>query len=316
MQPAQGYTPPAAVVAPAKPVTTAPAPPPPPVVSRRRLLRRRQRRRAPRRSRSDRPNPGKGGVQARVPLHGGRRDHRNHQRQQRSEALADRAEGVFRHVEKSCTRFDPTSALMLANAAGDDWCEVPEFCYRVLSEAAVADRMTAGRFDPRVLRDLQTLGYDRSLPFGSGPVELGPARGGSTRTTLRFRAPWSPSFDPARGAVRYRSASGRPRGDRQGSRSSLGCRSDPGPGGGFSRRSGRRPRDRWPRAGAATGGMRGVEDPRGGATPLAVPRRHRSRLCDVVDPAAFMARRRPDGAPHHRSADRRTLEARACFRSR
>ncbi len=118
------------------------------------------------------------------------------------DALAERAEDVFRQIEKSCTRFDPASALMRANAAGDDWYEVPEFCYRALSEAAVAHRLTAGRFDPRVLRDLQTLGYDRSLPFGSGPIDLGAGAGTARRTTLRLRAPWSPSFDPARSAVR------------------------------------------------------------------------------------------------------------------
>lgn len=117
-----------------------------------------------------------------------------------SQALADRAEAVFRRVESSCTRFDPTSPLMLANAAGDAWHEVPDTCYAALSEAAAAHHMTDGRFDPRILRDLQVLGYDRSLPFGSGPVEVpGPV---SSPTTLRFRAPWRPGFDPARGAVR------------------------------------------------------------------------------------------------------------------
>jgi thiamine biosynthesis lipoprotein len=186
-----------------------------------------------------------------------------------SAALADRAERVFRQVEESCTRFDPTSALMLANAAGDDWCEVPEFCYRALSEAAVAHRMTAGRFDPRVLCDLQTLGYDRSLPFGSGPVDLGPARGDSTRMMLRFRAPWSPSFDPARGAVRIgplpvdlggigkglavRWAAEQIRGQAEAFLVEAGgdlVTGGPGPDG-----------DGW---------RAGVEDPRGGAAPLAV----------------------------------------------
>jgi FAD:protein FMN transferase len=119
-----------------------------------------------------------------------------------AEALADRAEAIFRSVESSCTRFDPTSPLMLANAAGDGWHEVPEICYDALSEAASAHHVTGGRFDPRILLDLRELGYDRSLPFGSGPIELAAPVRSAKSATLRFRAPWRPGFDPARTAVR------------------------------------------------------------------------------------------------------------------
>ena len=119
-----------------------------------------------------------------------------------AEALADRAEAVFRSVEKACTRFDPTSPLMLANAAGDAWHEVPQHCYDALAEAAAAHLMTDGRFDPRILQDLRELGYDRSLPFGSGPIDLVAPGRSAKPATLRFRAPWRPGFDPARSAVR------------------------------------------------------------------------------------------------------------------
>jgi thiamine biosynthesis lipoprotein len=184
-------------------------------------------------------------------------------------ALAARAEDVFRQVEKSCTRFDPTSPLMRANAAGEHWYEVPEFCYRALSEAAVAHRITGGRFDPRVLRDLQTLGYDRSLPFGTGPIHLAANSEPAQRTTLRLRAPWSPSFDPGRHAVRIGSipvdlggigkglavrwAADEIRGQAEAFLVEAGgdlVTGGPGPGG-----------DGW---------HAGVEDPRGGADPLAV----------------------------------------------
>ncbi len=119
-----------------------------------------------------------------------------------AESLADRVEAIFRQVESSCTRFDPTSALMLANAAGQEWHEVPPTCFDALTEAALAHRMTRGRFDPRILRDLHALGYDRSLPFGRGPVDVPSAEWHSKPTTLRFRSPWNPGFDPTRGAVR------------------------------------------------------------------------------------------------------------------
>jgi FAD:protein FMN transferase len=115
----------------------------------------------------------------------------------------ERAEQVFREVESACTRFDSGSPLMQANAAGDRWHQVPRACYRALAEAEGAHLRTRGRFDPRVLGELVALGYDRSLPFGAGPLDLG-ARGDvpSAGRTLRFRPPWRPGFDPVRSAVR------------------------------------------------------------------------------------------------------------------
>ncbi len=120
-----------------------------------------------------------------------------------AQVAADRAQDVFRRVETACTRFDPTSALMRANASGEAWCEVPPVCYDALVEAERAHRRTNGRFDPRVLRELTALGYDRSLPFGSGPLDLGPRTNASgSGRTLRLRPPWRPGFDPANSAVR------------------------------------------------------------------------------------------------------------------
>jgi thiamine biosynthesis lipoprotein len=104
---------------------------------------------------------------------------------------------VFGEVEVQCTRFDPTSPLMQANAAGDDWCHVPPRCYAAIREAALAYDSTAGRFDPRILRALQAIGYDRSLPFARGPVivdERAPFIGVDTV--------WQPGFDQQHGAVR------------------------------------------------------------------------------------------------------------------
>ena len=82
------------------------------------------------------------------------------------------AQEVFATVEGSCTRFDPHSALMRANEAGRSWTPVPLECFAAISEAAHAHEETGGLFDPRVLTALVELGYDRTLPFGSGPVDV------------------------------------------------------------------------------------------------------------------------------------------------
>lgn len=104
---------------------------------------------------------------------------------------------VFREVEAQCTRFDPASPLMRANAAADAWQEVPRRCFEAIREAARTYELTAGRFDPRVLRALRAMGYDRSLPFAGTEVVTdadGPFTG--------VDAPWRPEFDASRRAVR------------------------------------------------------------------------------------------------------------------
>jgi len=76
--------------------------------------------------------------------------------------LADALQ-VFHDVDRTCTRFDPTSDLMRANANGSEWVQVAPYCFDAVVEAHAAYRRTMGRFDPRVLDDLVRLGYDRSL---------------------------------------------------------------------------------------------------------------------------------------------------------
>jgi len=111
----------------------------------------------------------------------------------------DRAEHVIRTVERHCSRFDPASALSLANAAPDAWHVVPEVLADAVVEAARAHEETQGVFDPRVLGVLLAWGYDRSLPFGTdlslptalpgADPELSP--GLPARTALPL-APWRP----------------------------------------------------------------------------------------------------------------------------
>ncbi|MBI1376371.1 MAG: hypothetical protein GC157_02645 [Frankiales bacterium] len=109
------------------------------------------------------------------------------------------AQGVVERVAASCTRFDPQSALMQANAAGRRWHAVPRECYDAIVAARDAHVVTDGLFDPRVLTTLQAYGYDRSLPFESERQELPAATGARVRRTRRA---WRPGFDQARLAVR------------------------------------------------------------------------------------------------------------------
>ena len=76
--------------------------------------------------------------------------------------LSDALE-VFHAVDRTCTRFNPDSDLMRANAGGTEWVQVAAYCFDAVVEAYAAYRRTLGRFDPRVLDDLVRLGYDRSL---------------------------------------------------------------------------------------------------------------------------------------------------------
>lgn len=130
-------------------------------------------------------------------------------------AAVDRAVEVFARVEAACTRFDPGSPLMRANARPRDWHEVPAELYAALAEAARAHQETGGLFDPRVLPVLRSYGYDRTLPFHDGPVELlgppGPATGRHRQRPPGEQPaqgnpvpgrPWRPGLDPERQAVR------------------------------------------------------------------------------------------------------------------
>lgn len=118
---------------------------------------------------------------------------------QRPDELFERVAAVFAAVERECTRFDPDSDLMRANAAGDDWCPVGAHCYAAVTEAFRAHRMTGGLFDPRVLGTLRRLGYGRSLPFAAADLTVdGDPHAPSPETA----GPWTPRFDPDRRAVR------------------------------------------------------------------------------------------------------------------
>jgi thiamine biosynthesis lipoprotein len=102
----------------------------------------------------------------------------------------DQALAVFTSVHEACTRFDPDSPLMRANARPDEWHAVPLVLLAAVREAHRAYQHTDGRFDPRVFGDLVRLGYDRSLPFDCGAVTtdaVDVSRQPLSRWTPRFR---------------------------------------------------------------------------------------------------------------------------------
>jgi thiamine biosynthesis lipoprotein len=107
-----------------------------------------------------------------------------------TQRAVDDALEQFHKVEAACTRFDPKSPLMQVNARPDRWHSVPPTLFRAIQEADRAHQRSKGMFDPRVLRSLVGLGYDRSLTFSSDDVEV-------TEDAGAFRAapgPWRPRF--------------------------------------------------------------------------------------------------------------------------
>lgn len=107
-------------------------------------------------------------------------------------ALA-RVEAIFADVERTCSRFDSSSDLMRANAQPEEWTAVAPSCFDVIELASAAYRRTGGAFDPRVLRTLTAMGYDRSLDFSGGAVRTADA----DLPAGWAREPWQPEFDRA-----------------------------------------------------------------------------------------------------------------------
>lgn len=111
-----------------------------------------------------------------------------------SSACLTRAERVFRDVERTCSRFDPASALARANAEPDRWHDVPATLAAVIQVSERAHRATGGLFDPRIINVLLDWGYDRSLPFGQGGVRRQTSESVRGRPSSRpnLSLPWQP----------------------------------------------------------------------------------------------------------------------------
>lgn len=114
-----------------------------------------------------------------------------------AEAAVSRAVEVFARVERACTRFDPESPLMRANASPRDSHPAPAELRNALSEALRAHHETVGLFDPRILTTLTGWGYDRSLPFEGGGVSLLTDAPAVVRAPAGLRPPWQPELSEA-----------------------------------------------------------------------------------------------------------------------
>lgn len=186
-----------------------------------------------------------------------------------AEAAIDEVERLFAQVERTCTRFDESSDLMRANANATEWTTVAPQCLGAITSAFDAYLVTGGAFDPRVLKALTGLGYDRSLDFVGGSVVT--AGGEVSSGGL---PPWTPEFDIDNSRVRIGpepidlGGIGKGYAVRLGIAALAGCgRSALVEAGGDLATYGDGP-DREP--GESRGWRAAVEDPRGGSAPIAV----------------------------------------------
>ncbi len=213
----------------------------------------------------------------------------------------------FEAAEQAMSRFRETSDLTRLNGrpAPGAMSASPRRLERALVAADRAHRVTAGRFDPRVLRDLERLGY-AGAPLATAVADPGlagtrperivdrvgrrPVARGSRRSTSGASGRGSPSAGPrpsssATASTRYLLEAG-------GDLVARGTSPDGGP---------------W---------MVGIEDPAGDADAAGRDHRRGRGRRDLVGPAAVVGPRRPGRAPSHRSADRRAGGRAACARSR
>jgi thiamine biosynthesis lipoprotein len=113
-------------------------------------------------------------------------------------AATREVESIFQDIERSCSRFASDSDLTRANAQPGEWTAVAPSCFEAIELAYAAYTRTGGAFDPRVLRTLAAMGYDRSLDFTSGDVRTEAAE---LPQSWAVQA-WRPEFDAAGSRVR------------------------------------------------------------------------------------------------------------------
>jgi thiamine biosynthesis lipoprotein len=105
------------------------------------------------------------------------------------EAIASALDAI-RGVEASCSRFDPASDLARANASPGARHVVSSLLVRIVALALEGYRSTGGLFDPRVIADLEQLGYDRTF------VEVGAQE--AHHVVRPPRGTWLPLIDVER----------------------------------------------------------------------------------------------------------------------
>jgi thiamine biosynthesis lipoprotein len=90
----------------------------------------------------------------------------------RASAAWEAVSAEFEELEQTLSRFRPTSDLLALNGrAGDPRCSpVHARLYEAVAIAERAWRRSSGAFDPRVLGDLERLGYTGASPSGLIPA--------------------------------------------------------------------------------------------------------------------------------------------------
>lgn len=102
----------------------------------------------------------------------------------------ERVREVFSETEASCSRFQRSTDLSKLNRSPSDWHSVATRCFSAISEAYDAYKMTDGLFDPRILRDLTSIGYVNSWTSG-----LPDPRSNSSSRTRQALHDWQPGFE-------------------------------------------------------------------------------------------------------------------------
>ncbi|MGB2839376.1 MAG: FAD:protein FMN transferase [Actinomycetes bacterium] len=111
--------------------------------------------------------------------------------------LSGQVESLFTRVERSCTRFRQDSDLMRANEDPAAVHQVAPECASIVAAAFDAYAMTGGLFDPRILRDLVSAGYDRS--FHDVPAESRASAGRDSSS--HAVSTWRPRVDTGRTTI-------------------------------------------------------------------------------------------------------------------
>jgi len=117
--------------------------------------------------------------------------------------LADRAVECLRDLEARWSRFRPDSEISRLNARPGVPVLVSRPTYELVERALDGKRLTAGRFDPTLLRQLCAAGYDRSFELvgaGDAPTEP-PVTQSSERRAPSPVCPDPIRLDPIAGTV-------------------------------------------------------------------------------------------------------------------
>src|SRR6185437_658054 len=81
-----------------------------------------------------------------------------------AEAARDTTRWLFAEWEAVLSRFRSDSELSRLNARAGEWVPVSSLLFTVTATALEAAQATNGVFDPTLLRQLVSLGYDRTFP--------------------------------------------------------------------------------------------------------------------------------------------------------